>query len=196
MSWAVLPLVGLPQSRKGRVADDAEVGQFIDRWVPGALSLSLVSNSNMTFRKWAVRVVRLAGVVVVSLVLITFLAVQIQQRMLRWHAERLLADMHQIRLYESTWADAQRLMHRWGAWGHYDGSCTAESCKYEISMNDLAFYDPQIPRHAWVDWLLLHDRFNLYYWFGGRPAGFEASFTVRDGTIWRESSGVGVVVAR
>jgi len=150
----------------------------------------------MTFRKWAVRVVRLAGVVVVSLVLITFLAVQIQQRTLRWRAERLSADMHQIRLYQSTWADAQRLMHRWGAWGHYDGSCTAESCTYRISMNDLAFYDPQIPRHAWVDWLLLHDRFNLYYWFGGRPAGFEASFTVRDGTIWRESSGVGVVVAR
>jgi hypothetical protein len=32
--------------------------------------------------------------------------------------------MHQIRLYQSTWADALRLMHRWGSWGHYDGTCT------------------------------------------------------------------------
>src|SRR5713226_686797 len=150
----------------------------------------------MTFRKWAVRVVRLAGVVVVSLVLITFLAVQIQQRMLRWRAERLLADMHQIRLYESTWADAQRLMHRWGAWGHYDGSCTAESCKYEIEMDSIDRYNPRVPRHAWLDWLLTHDRFNLYQWFGGRGSGVRASFTVHDGTIWRESTAMGVSVPR
>jgi len=138
----------------------------------------------------------LAGVVVVSLVLITFLAVQIQQRMLRWHAERLLADMHQIRLYESTWADAQRLMHRWGAWGHYDGSCTAESCKYEIEMDSIDRYNPRVPRHAWLDWLLTHDRFNLYQWFGGRGSGVRASFTVHDGTIWRESTAMGVSVPR
>jgi hypothetical protein len=144
----------------------------------------------MTYRKWAVRVVRLAGVVVVSLVLLAFLAVQIQQRMLRWRAERLSADMHQIRLYQSTWADAQRLMHRWGTWGHYDGSCTAASCKYKIELSSL------VPRHAWLDWLLTHDRFNLYSWFGGRGSGFYASFTVHDGTIWRESTGIGVSVPR
>jgi hypothetical protein len=155
-----------------------------------------VSKSDMTFRKWAVRVVRLAGVVVVSLVLITFLAVQIQQRMLRWHAERLLADMHQVRLYQSTWADAQRLMHRWGAWGHYDGSCTAASCKYEIEMDSIDRYNPRVPRHAWVDWLLSHDRLNLYQWFGGRASAVRASFTVHDGTIWRESTAMGVSVPR
>jgi hypothetical protein len=47
--------------------------------------------------------------------------------------------MHQIRLYQSTWADAQRLMHRWGAWGHYEGTCTAASCKYEIEMDSIAY---------------------------------------------------------
>jgi hypothetical protein len=149
----------------------------------------------MTFRKWAVRVAYLAGGVVVSLVLVTFLAVQIQQRTLRWRAERLLVEMHQIRLHQSTWADTQRLMYRWGAWGHYDGICTAESCKYRISMTDLSGFDPDTPRHVWVNWLLLHDRFNLYYWFGGRGAKFVASFTVQDGTIWRETSGIAVVAA-
>ena len=163
---------------------------------PGAFSPSLVSNLNMTFRKWAVPVVRLAAGVALSLVLIAFLAVQIQQRMLRWRAERLLAEMHQIRLYQSTWADAQRLMHRWGAWGHYDGSCAAESCKYEIEMDSIAFYNPLVQRQAWLDWLLARDRFNFYQWFGGRGAAFKASFTVHNGTIWRESTAISVTVPR
>jgi hypothetical protein len=150
----------------------------------------------MAFRKWAVRFVRLTVGVVVSLVLLTFLAVQMQQRMLRWHAERLLADMHQIRLYQSTWADAERMMHRWGAWGHYDGSCTAAGCKYEIEMDGVDRYNPRVPRHAWLDWLLMHDRLNLYQWFGGRGSGVRASFTVHDGTIWRESTAMGVVIPR
>ena len=47
-----------------------------------------------------------------------------------------MADMHQIRLYHSTWADAQKLMDRWGAWGHYDGSCTATECRYAIEIGD------------------------------------------------------------
>ncbi len=148
----------------------------------------------MTFKKWAVRIVLFAGGVVLSLALVTFLSVQIQQRMLRWRAEQLLADMHQIRLYQTTWADAQRLMHRWGAWGHYDGSCTAASCKYEIAMGSIASGIP--PRHAWLVWLLIHDRLNLFEWFGGRGSVVKASFTVHDGTIWRESTMMGVSVPR
>src|ERR1700722_11391696 len=148
----------------------------------------------MTFRRWAVRLVCSAGGVVLFLILLTFLAVQFQQRTLRWHAERLSAEMHQIRLYQSTWADAQRLMHRWGALGHYDGSCTAESCTYKIEMGSIGWYNPHIPRHAWLDWLLTRDRLNLYNWFGGRGSAFTASFTVHDGTIWRESTGIGVSV--
>ena len=142
----------------------------------------------MTFRKWAVRLVLVAGGVILTLVLLTFLAVQIQQRTLRWHSERLSADMHQIRLYQSTWADAQRLMHRWGAWGHYDGSCTAASCKYQIEMDSVDYYNQRVPRQAWMIWLLRHDRLNLYQCFGGRLSVFHASFTVHDGTIWREES--------
>jgi hypothetical protein len=56
--------------------------------------------------------------------------------------------MNQIRLYQSTWADAQRLMKRWGAWGRYEGNCTPESCTYEIEMSDVSFLSPHIARHA------------------------------------------------
>lgn len=150
----------------------------------------------MTFRKWAERFVLFAGGVVLALVLVAFLAVQIQQRTLRWHAERLMADMHQIRLYQSTWADAQRLMHRWGTWGYYDGSCTAASCKYEIELDSHDRYNSRVPRSASLDWFLKHDRLNLYQWFGGRLSVFHASFTVHNGTIWRESTWIGVSVPR
>jgi hypothetical protein len=148
----------------------------------------------MTFRKWAVRFVLFAGGLVLSLVLIAFLSVQMQQRTLRWRAERLSRDMHQIRLYQSTWADAQRLMHRWGAWGYYDGSCMAASCKYEIELDSVDRYNQRVPRQAWMIWLLRHDRLNLYQWFGGRLSVFRASFTVHDGTIWRESAAMAVSV--
>jgi hypothetical protein len=141
---------------------------------PGALSLSLVSKHNMTFRKWAVRFVLFAGGVFLSLVLITFLTVQIQLIISRSRAERLSADMHQIRLYQSTWADAQRLMNRWGAWGHYDGSCTAANCHYAIGMGTIRYQNPHAPRRAWMDWLSAHDRLNLYEWLGGRDAAFYA----------------------
>jgi hypothetical protein len=148
----------------------------------------------MSFRKWAVRFVLFAGGVVASLVLLTFVAVQIQLILSRWRAERLSADMHQIRLYQSTWADAQRLMNRWGAWGHYDGSCTAASCQYAIGMGTIRYQNPNAPRRAWVEWFSAHDRLNLYEWLGGRDAVFYASFTVHDGTIWRTGSGIGVTV--
>jgi len=46
--------------------------------------------------------------------------------------------MHRIRLYQSNWADAQSLMHRWGEWGHYDGQCTPEACLYQIVLGSLA----------------------------------------------------------
>jgi hypothetical protein len=148
----------------------------------------------MATRSWAVRIVLFAGGLLLSLVLIAFLLVQIELRVSRWRAERLAADMHQIRLYQSTWADAQRLMDRWGAWGHYDGSCTAASCKYSITVGTIRWHPPYGLRSAWVDWFSAHDRLNLYEWLGGRDAVFYASFTVHDGTIWRTGSGIGVDV--
>ena len=150
----------------------------------------------MNVRSWAVRFVLFAGGLFLSLVLLTFLAVQIQQRTLRWRAERLSAEMHQIRLYQSTWADAQRLMHRWERWGHYDGSCTAPSCKYEIEMDSVRPLQPPYSTPRLAGLAPPARRLNLYQWFGGRLSAFHASFMVHDGTIWRESTAMGVSVPR
>jgi hypothetical protein len=62
-------------------------------------------------------------------------------------------------------------------------------------MADLSWYDAESPQPAWVYWLLRHDRFSLYRWFGGRRSGLLVSFTLQDGTIWRESAGMGAAAA-
>jgi len=149
----------------------------------------------MTYKKWILRILRVAGLAALAVVLLTFAAVQYQQWMLRWRAERLMADMHQIRLYQSTWADAQRLMHRWGAWGHYDGSCTAADCRYEIDLEDASWGAWDRQRRSTGGWLLRHQTaYVMYRWLGGRSALVHFAFVVQDGTIWRTITWVNIAV--
>jgi hypothetical protein len=137
--------------------------------------------------KWLIRAFRAACVTALVLVMLLYAAVQFQQRLLRWRAEQLMADMHRIRLYQSTWSDAQRLMHRWGKWGHYDGSCTSANCRYQIALSDLSY--------ARFGWIMQHGGFRIYNWCGGRSARLTVSFTVHDGTTWRETAEIGVTAS-
>jgi len=90
----------------------------------------------MTLRiRWG-RILRVGCVVALALVAGLAVFVQIQQRILRWRAEQLLADMRELQSDKSTWADAQKIMTRWGVWGSYEGSCTAERCEYRIVIED------------------------------------------------------------
>src|ERR1035441_7096285 len=92
---------------------------------------------------------------------------------------------HRIRLYQSNWADAQRLMHRWGEWGHYDGNCTAEDCKYEIELTDGSRRVLKSLRPSTVDWLMRFKAFTIYRWLGGRYSIVDLTFIVQDGAILR-----------
>jgi hypothetical protein len=56
----------------------------------------------MAYKRWILRILRVAALAALGFVLLAFAAVQFQQWMLRWRAERLMADMHQIRLCQST----------------------------------------------------------------------------------------------
>lgn len=151
-----------------------------------------MSNLLMTLLKWIMRICGVVAVVVLALVLLTFAAIQFQQHLIRYRAERLMADMHGIHLYQSNWADAQRLMRRWGAWGHYDGACTASDCRYVIQIGDAMWgindrSDISGPMRA----LLFVRESGL---FGGRLVALRTTFTVHDGAIWRESATVAVDV--
>jgi len=143
---------------------------------------------------WPMRILRVVFVAALVLVMLTFAAVQFEQNLLRWRAERLMADMHRIRLYQSNWADAQKLMSRWGAWGHYDGTCTAKECRYEISLTDESERAFHFFKPGTCDWLIRLKAYTLYRWLGGRYSIINLAFVVQDGTIWRTNVYVNVQV--
>jgi len=125
--------------------------------------------------------------------MLAFAAVQFQQRLLRWRAERLLADIRQIQMGNSTWVEAQRLMHRWGEWGYYEGSCTTERCSYQVVLQDLfrahpTFYvsgdevHQQTQERHCCRWLQ-----KPYKVLGGRFTSVYARIEIKNGIIWTKS---------
>ena len=146
-----------------------------------------MSDYMMPPARWFLRILRVACLLALALALLTLATVQFQQRLLRHRAEQLMADIHQIHLYRSTWADAQRLITRWGAWGHYDGTCTAAECRYQITFTDVS--------QSKFGWLIQHGGFRIYSLLGGRISRLGVSFTVQDGTIWRETAAITVTAS-
>jgi hypothetical protein len=135
------------------------------------------------------RVLRAAGLSALALLLVASAFVQIEQHLLRHRAERLLADFESIRLHQSTWADAQILMTRWGAWGHYLGQCTASDCAYTIKLADpVSRFSDHI--NSDTGRRLFRPAVHTYEFLGGKPGWLTVSFLVQDGLIWRSSVGL------
>lgn len=112
-------------------------------------------------------------------------SVQIQQHILRWRAEHLLSDIRDLQLGKSTWADAQEIMTRWGAWGRYEGLCTGQQCNYQIEIRDsFSLLADQGNEAVWS--ALYHWRWTkwTYEFLGGRPVSVVARFEVSKGLIW------------
>jgi len=142
------------------------------------------------------RALRVVCVTALAIVLLAFALVHFQQSLLRWRAERLMADIHRIRLYQSNWADAQRLMYRWGAWGYYDGSCTSKDCRYAIDLKDVSLQEYEKEQAGAGSWLWDHPAAEVIYrWLGGRYAGIHCSFIVQDDTIWRTETSVSIAAS-
>jgi hypothetical protein len=139
------------------------------------------------------RALRVVCVTALVLAVLLSAGVQFQQRLLRWRAEQLIADMHRVRLYQSTWADAQRLMRRWGAWGRYEGICNATDCRYEINLGDASYRAFALSSNTW-EWLRRLQAYPLYRLLGGRYSCVRLAFVVQDGTIWRTSTSVDIDV--
>jgi hypothetical protein len=146
----------------------------------------MVSNPVMPFRNQFARITVRACASLLLLFAIALIAIQVQQWLFRLKAERLLADFHALRLKQSTWADAQALMKRWGAWGHHDGTCTETSCKYYITLIDVGagfIYYPEFDGK--FTFILQPSIIRIYEYFGGRLGALQVAFIVQDGKIWR-----------
>ena len=135
------------------------------------------------------KAIRIAAVSILVLIAAIAVSVPIQQHLLRWRAERLLADIRALQMGKSTWADAQNLMTRWGEWGSYEGTCTQARCSYQINLPD-AFL--RIQNH-WSSgccvWML-----HPYRFLGGRDAFALARLEVINGLVWGKNYGVTIGV--
>ena len=145
-----------------------------------------------SYVRW-VRLFRIAALAVLAIVFSLFAFVRIQQYVLRWRAERLLADIREIQMGKSTWADAQRLMHRWGNWGRWQGACNPVDCEYQIAMEDVSHalpisfwtesgFETRVEGHEYARWQL-----RSYSILGGRVSQVYATFHVKKDIVWTKS---------
>ena len=144
--------------------------------------------------------IRVTALSTVCLLVLVLGMVQGQQWLLRWRAERLLADMREIQSHPGTWADAQKIMQRWRPWGLGESFCTAEECFFYVRMVDpvdafLLGNDDRPPKPHWLIWpaQLLGEKFTF----------IEASLRVKQGIIeesrfrmnfWGQDEGIAIVV--
>jgi len=128
------------------------------------------------------RTLRISIFFVLASVVAAVAAIQVQQHLLGIRAERLLSDIRALELRKSTWSDAQKVFTHWGAWGHYDGSCVASKCDYQIELGDFFFYSRRrfvgtfIPFGPWAR--------RAYGFLGLRPIQVNANVLVRDCLVW------------
>jgi hypothetical protein len=74
----------------------------------------------------------LLGLVVVAVGL--WLFAQSKQWVLRFRAERLLADVQRLQVKDGTWDDFRRFQTKWGRWGEYQGVCDPTYCFYSVGL--------------------------------------------------------------
>jgi hypothetical protein len=131
------------------------------------------------------RALRATSILTIVVMLLWVLLIAAPMWLTRWRMSRLLGDYHSIYPAQSTWADAQRLMTRWGRWGRYEGTCTASDCDYSIMVGD--------EYSNWVDKLSEQNQervrgSHVWNWLehlGYRWSALSLHFQIQDGKIVR-----------
>lgn len=144
----------------------------------------------MNTRRFWVGALRIATAAGVFIVVASAAFVNLQQRILRWRADQLLADIRAIQMGHSSWNDAQQIMRRWGAWGKWAGSCDSQGCDYQIALQDISSAYPTYflnrgkvePRSPGRHYSLWQRR--LYSILGGRFVQVYAGVQVKNGIVW------------
>jgi hypothetical protein len=142
----------------------------------------------MVHRSTLIRTVRRVGIcLVVSFVLLNvFLRVEAYR--FQRQAERLMADIQALKLRQSNWLEAERLISRWGKYGHYEGHCDASFCRYSIGLNSpaMALGNAGFWRH--LDNHFVHSTAPFIFdYSGGRLATLLTTIVVQDSVVLRKS---------
>jgi hypothetical protein len=142
-----------------------------------------------------------------TLLSLAIIASQVQQRLFRRRAERLLSQIRAFELRRTPWPEAQRQLEEWEALRTFSKPCDARYCSLEITLRDPVYRfvsetNLTVKLDDYFRWKLgLHYdtgpfvrlEFALlqgYLRFGGHPAQVTASIGMRDGVVWKKSFGL------
>lgn len=103
----------------------------------GAIFGHSVSNLVMTLKSRLVQVLRVVLLVAIVLVVSALALVQVRQHLFRHQVKLLLDDMRALWIHPGSFDDLRDLEQRWGAFGHYDGTCTVKHCEYTITLTNI-----------------------------------------------------------
>ncbi len=110
--------------------------------------------------------------------------VQIEQHILRRRAGRLLRDIRSLQIGKATFSEVQGLGHKWGRFTHWEKSCTAQSCGFEILWVD--FFASRILASR-ILWSITPKTYHWLIIAGLRPQQVFADLQVEDGVLAKEN---------
>ena len=144
----------------------------------------MVSNSGVRkFRRLSLWVI----LTIAALATVTVCAIQIEQRVLRVRAQRLLDGVRSLELRRASYDETRRFLADRHGSEQYDGPCTPAHCDATVELNDFFVANLRV--------LLYKLNFmGPYLLFGGLPSHVRAHIVVRDGSLWNKSFTVAVEV--
>jgi hypothetical protein len=132
---------------------------------------SPVSNTEWFTDSHLIRAARFVGICLVVSFIVLNVFLRVEAYRFQCQAERLMADVQALKLRQSNWLEAERLISRWGKYGHYEGHCDASFCRYSIGLNSpgMALGNAGFWRHLDNHFVRLTAPF-IFAYSGGRLA--------------------------
>ncbi len=158
------------------------------------------------------RALLLLFLVVCALLSLALVASQVEQRVFRRRAERLLAEVQSLELRKTPWPEAMAQLQHWAANRQFNDQCDWHWCAMQVTLNEsvlgylmernlfvrlddyfrwrfkLSYGEGQGPFCSFEILMM-----RLYMRVGGRPARVIATVGMRDGIVWSKGFDVEIV---
>ena len=143
----------------------------------------------MVYRSTLIRTLRRIGICLVVSFVVLNVFLRVEAYRFQRRAERLMADVQALKLRQSNWLEAERLISRWGKYGHYEGHCDACFCRYSIDLESpgMALGNAGFWRHLDNHFVRLIAPF-IFDYSGGRLATLLTTIVVQDSVVLRKSA--------
>jgi hypothetical protein len=148
----------------------------------------------MVYRSTLIRTLGRVGICLVVSFVVLNVFFRVEAYRFQRRAEHLMADVQALKLRQSNWLEADRLISRWGKYGNYKGHCDASFCRYSIELDSpgitldraFALASPILNNHFVYQIASLI--FPPWEHLGVRSVTVRAAFVVQDRVVLRKSA--------